>query len=143
MTKTAVLLVVTSALLLQTGCTPAPQSSFEVVSPTREFNAVVETFDNGGLVSSGMNITYVYLHRGLSPRLPVLILTGGPPRIAVPAPKWINPTYLVIFYDDQQTVLFQASQFNGVRIAVRTFGPGRMASNHLPQVPRARVIPAS
>ena len=119
--KTALLLVLASAQLLQTGCKPTPELSFEVVSPTREFNAAVETFGNGGLVSPEMNVSYVYLHRGISPRLPILILSGGPAQTAAPAPQWITPTSLVIFYDDHQTIMFQALQFNGVHIAVRTF----------------------
>ncbi len=122
-TKTSLLLFLTSAQLLQTGCGPAAESSFEVPSPTREFNALVEMVDNGGQVSPGMNVTYVYLHRATGPQLPILILLGGPPKTA-PVLRWVTPTQLDIFHSNEQRVSFQAVQFDRVFVAVTAVGQG-------------------
>ncbi|WP_419804442.1 hypothetical protein [Terriglobus sp.] len=63
----------------------------------------------------------------------MLILAGGRARTPAPVPKWINPMNLVILYDGQQTVTFQASQFNGVHIAAKAVSESCLASSRAPE----------
>ena len=120
---TLVPLFLSAAIASLAGCGPTPTSSFEAPSPTGGIIASTKTFSNGGRRAGKINTAYVYLQRkGRDEKMPVLILSGGSPEAAGPSLHWMSPRMLEITRSSQQTVTFQAIQYEDVYVVVEADG---------------------
>ncbi|WP_419803856.1 hypothetical protein [Terriglobus sp.] len=110
------LLSFTVAVVLQAGCGPA--SSVETRSPNGEFTVKTQVFANTG-ASSKSNVVKIYLQRqGARETMPILVLSGGSPGSLQPSVTWMSPRLLEITRSSQQTIVFQAVQYESVFVVV-------------------------